>query len=217
MEEDAILEALSRAVVDGEQELAEDLARKALDNRIDPLQAIERGIRRGLDIVEAAFRREEVFLPQLVMAGEAAMGGSAILEKAIEKGAEQGLSAGVMVIGTVQGDIHAIGKTLVATLFKTASFSVIDLGVDVPKEEFIEAVKSYRPDILGWSSLLTTTLHEQKKIIEALVAAGLRDRVKVLVGGGVVTQEWADRIGADAYGEDAMEAVEVGKRLLNIT
>ena len=214
MKEQEILEDLCKAIVDGEQEMAEELAHNAIEMQMDPLLAIDAGIRKGLDIVEDAFRREEVFLPQLVMAGEAAMAGSAILEKAIEEGAAQTRTARVMVIGTVEGDIHAIGKTLVATLFKTASFSVIDLGVDVPVEKFIEAVKAHSPDILGLSSLLTTTLREQKGVIDALAEAGLRDKVKVMVGGGVVTQEWADKIGADAYGEDAMEAVEIGKRMV---
>ncbi|MBW2208687.1 MAG: cobalamin-dependent protein, partial [Deltaproteobacteria bacterium] len=210
MKEQEILDALCRAIVDGEQEITVELAKKIIAMQMDPLLAIDDGIRKGLDIVEDGFRREEVFLPQLVMAGEAAMEGSAILEKALEKGAAKTRSSGVMVIGTVEGDIHAIGKTLVTTLFKTASFSVIDLGVDVPAEKFIEAVKAHSPDILGLSSLLTTTLREQKGVIDALVEAGLRDKVKVMVGGGVVTREWADRIGADAYGEDAMEAVEIG-------
>jgi len=216
MKEQEILDALCRAIVDGEQEITVELAKKIIAMQMDPLLAIDDGIRKGLDIVEDGFRREEVFLPQLVMAGEAAMEGSAILEKALEKGAAKTRSSGVMVIGTVEGDIHAIGKTLVTTLFKTASFSVIDLGVDVPAEKFIEAVKAHTPDILGLSSLLTTTLREQKGVIDALVEAGLRDQVKVMVGGGVVTQEWADRIGADAYGEDAMEAVEIGKEILNM-
>ncbi len=214
MKEQEILDALCRAIVDGEQEITVELAKKIIAMQMDPLLAIDDGIRKGLDIVEDGFRREEVFLPQLVMAGEAAMEGSAILEKALEKGAAKTRSSGVMVIGTVEGDIHAIGKTLVTTLFKTASFSVIDLGVDVPVEKFIEAVKAHSPDILGLSSLLTTTLREQKGVIDALAEAGLRDKVKVMVGGGVVTREWADKIGADAYGEDAMEAVEIGKRMV---
>lgn len=217
MKEREILEALCRAIVEGEEAMAVELAQKAIAVQMDPLLAIDEGIKKGLDIVEDAFRREEVFLPQLVMAGEAAMEGSAILEKALEKGAVQTRTSGTMVIGTVEGDIHAIGKTLVATLFKTASFSVIDLGVDVPAERFVEAVKEHSPDILGLSSLLTTTLQEQEAVIKALAEAGLRETVKVMVGGGVVTQEWADRIGADAYGEDAMEAVEIGKGVLGIT
>lgn len=216
MKEQEMLDALCRAIVDGEQEITVELAEKTVAMQMDPLLAIDKGIRKGLDIVEDAFRREEVFLPQLVMAGEAAMEGSAILEKALEKGSAKTLSSGVLVIGTVEGDIHAIGKTLVATLFKTASFSVIDLGVDVPAAKFIEAVKTHSPDIIGLSSLLTTTLQEQKGVIDGLVEAGLRERVKVMVGGGVVTQEWADRIGADAYGEDAMEAVEIGKGILGM-
>jgi trimethylamine corrinoid protein len=216
MEEEEILEALCSAIVEGEQEMAVELAGKAITMQMDPLLAIDEGIKKGLDIVEDAFRREEVFLPQLVMAGEAAMEGSAILEKALEKGTAETRTAGVMVIGTVEGDIHAIGKTLVATLFKTASFSVVDLGVDVPAKRFIEAVREHSPDILGLSSLLTTTLQEQKNIMDGLVEAGLRETVKVMVGGGVVTREWADRIGADAYGEDAMEAVEIGKKILDI-
>jgi 5-methyltetrahydrofolate--homocysteine methyltransferase len=121
-----------------------------------------------------------------------------------------------MVIGTVYGDVHDIGKTLVSTLFKAAGFSVIDLGINIPAERFIEAVKEHKPDILGLSSLLSTTVPEQEVIIGALKKAGLRSTIKVLVGGGAVTQDWANHIGADAYGQDAAEAVEKGRWLLGL-
>jgi methylmalonyl-CoA mutase cobalamin-binding domain/chain len=118
------------------------------------------------------------------------------------------------LIGTVAGDVHDIGKTLVATLFRADGFSVIDLGVNISAEKFVEAVRANRPSILGLSSLLTTTVPEQKNVIESLKKAGIRSSVKVMVGGGAVTQEWADQIGADAYGQDAADAVEKGRKLI---
>ncbi len=216
MEKNNILEALRLAIINGEKEEAEYLSNQAIKENIDPLIAISESVRKGLDVVGDAFRKGEFFLPELVMAGEAATASTAILEKALTTIGSGKNTAGLIVIGTVYGDVHDIGKTLVSTLFKAAGFSVIDLGINIPAEKFIEAVKEHKPDILGLSSLLSTTVPEQEVIIRALKKAGLRSTVKVLVGGGAVTQDWADHIGADAYGQDATEAVDKGRWLLGL-
>jgi corrinoid protein of di/trimethylamine methyltransferase len=217
VEQNEILNGLCQAIIDGEKEAAETWANEALREKVDPLLAIEKGIKKALDIVGDAFHRQELFLPGLVRAAEAAMAGSAIMERELENiGVHSKTSAGV-VVGTVAGDIHDIGKTLVGTLYKAAGFSVIDLGVNVTAERFVNAVKENKPDILGLSSLLTTTINEQRAVIDALEKAGLRSLTLVLVGGGAATQEWADEIGADGYGEDAAEAVERGKELLGLS
>lgn len=215
MSEAEIMENLCNAIVTGEAEEAEKWARVALEERIDPVKATEEGLGKGLRIVGDAFGRGEAFIPDLVLAAEAMKAGSKILEAEIERMGMKVKSAGTLLIGTVAGDLHDIGKTLVSTLYKAAGFTVHDLGIDVPAERFITAVKELNPDILGLSSLLTTTTKEQKKVIDSLKAAGIRDQVKVIVGGGAVTQDWANKIGADAYGEDAQDAVVKGKKLIN--
>jgi trimethylamine corrinoid protein len=216
MDNTKLFESLRQAIIDGEQEDATKWANEILKEKINPLTAIEEGIRKGLDKVGDAFRKGEIFLPELVMAGEAAMISTGILEKGLETGSDRKASRGKVLIGTVAGDVHDIGKTLVATLFKADGFSVIDLGVNIPASKFVEAVKESKPDILGLSSLLTTTVPEQKTVIEALKNAGIRSSVKIMVGGGSVTQEWANEIGADAYGQDAADAVEQGRKLLGL-
>lgn len=216
MGQNEVLAGLCKAVMDGKRELAETWAKKALDEGLDPLLAIEKGITRGLVAVGDAFHRGERFLPELVMAAEAAMASTGILQEGLGKTISQTQTSGVIVIGTVAGDVHDIGKNLVATLFRGSGFSVIDLGVNVPADRFIEAVKAYKPNILGLSALLTTTVKEQKVVIDSLNEESLRSRVRVMVGGAAVTPEWADAIGADAYAEDAGEAIERGKEFLGL-
>ncbi|RLE87656.1 MAG: cobalamin-binding protein, partial [Thermoprotei archaeon] len=139
-----------------------------------------------------------------------------VLLPEIKKRGEASRKLGTVVIGTVRGDLHDIGKSIVATMLRAAGFEVIDLGVDVPPEKFVEAVKKYNADIVAMSALLTTTMLEMKNVIEALKQAGLRDRVKVIVGGAAVTEEFAKEIGADGYGEDAVKAVKICKELLGV-
>jgi corrinoid protein of di/trimethylamine methyltransferase len=216
MEENEILEGLCQAIIDGEPNDAVNWANKALKEKIDLIKAAEEGLGKGLRFVGDAFGRGEAFIPDLVLAADAMKAGSRILEAELEKTGVKIKSLGIIVIGTVAGDLHDIGKTLVSTLFKAAGFTVYDLGIDVPTEKFVTAVKEKKPDILGLSSLLTTTIKEQKVVIDALKEAGIRDQVKVMVGGGAVAHEWADKIGADSYGEDAQDAVEKGKQLLKV-
>jgi corrinoid protein of di/trimethylamine methyltransferase len=155
----------------------------------------------------------ELFLPELVAAGQAGEASIAVLDEEITKRAQSRKSVGKVVIGTVLGDVHSIGKNIVATMLRVAGFDVTDLGVDVPTEVFIQKVKELKPDILGLSALLTTTMDEQRKIIIRLKEEGLRDKVMVMVGGAPVSPEWAKEIGADSVGLDAQDAVEKALRL----
>jgi len=211
-----IIGKLEQGVIDGETEVVEEWARKALEAHIDPVRAIEDGLVKGIKKVGDDFGKGILFLPDIVCAADAFKAGATILEEEINLKGGRWKAVGTLVIGTVQGDIHDIGKTLVATLFKASGFNVIDLGVDVTKEKFLDAIRTHQANLLGLSSLLTTTMMEQENVVKALKEADLRPKVKVLVGGGVVTSSWAQTIGADGYAENAQEAVEVGKRLLGV-
>ncbi len=204
---------LAQTVIDGEPEDAEELAQQALDQGLDPLECINEGLTKGMDRVGELFASGEYFLPDLIIGGEAMKDALAILEPALAAGQEREV-AGRVVLGTVKGDLHEIGKTLVGTMLTANGFQVTDIGIDKPASEFVAAVKEANATLIGASALLTTTIPEQQKIIEALEEAGLRDQVKVMVGGAPVTQAWADKIGADGYAEDAIAAVTVAKKLV---
>jgi 5-methyltetrahydrofolate--homocysteine methyltransferase len=212
--EHLLLEALTAAVLAYDVTRVEALTRQVVREGVDPLRALEDGLGRGLRHVGTLFGRREAFLPELVIAGEAMKVGLAILEPELRAGQTVGLRRGTFLIGTVAGDIHDIGKVIVSALLIADGFHVIDLGVDVPTATFVDAVQQLRPAILGLSALLSTTIPIQGEVIEALQEAGLRDQVKVMIGGAAVTPAWADQIGADAYAKDAVEAVQLAKRLL---
>ena len=213
MSKEELIAKLAQAVIDGEPEDAEELAQQALDQGLDPLECINEGLTKGIDRVGVLFAEGEYFLPDLIIGGEAMKSALAILEPALAENQEREV-AGRVVLGTVKGDLHEIGKTLVGTMLTANGFQVTDIGIDKPASEFVAAVKETNATLVGASALLTTTIPEQQKIIEALVEAGLRDQVKVMVGGAPVTQAWADKIGADGYAEDAIAAVAVAKRLV---
>jgi len=203
---------LAQAVIDGEADDAEALAKQALDQGLDPLACITNGLTKGIQEVGELFASGEYYLPELIISADTMKVAMDILEAALA-GDQQREVVGRVVIGTVEGDLHEIGKTLVGTMLSANGFQVTDIGVDKTAAEFIEAVKENNATIVGASALLTTTMLQQKKIIEALDEAGLKNQVKIMVGGAPVTQSYADQIGADGYAEDAISAVDIAYRL----
>ena len=213
MSEEEIIEGLRRAVREYDPEMAREYAQKAVEVGIDPVKALEEGLAKALREIGDKFGRGEIFLTELVAAAQTMEAGAEILKKKILE-AGRAEYVGRFLIGTVEGDIHSLGKGIVAAMLMAAGFEVIDLGEDVPTEVFVEKVRELKPDILGLSALMTTTMAKQKEVIEALKAANLRDKVKVMVGGAPVTEEWAREIGADACGLDASDAVRKALQLL---
>lgn len=207
------LNLLTQAIIDGEPELAAELTRKALDAGIEPLLIIDQGLVPGMDVVGEKFECGDYFLPNLIFSANSMQEAMKLLEPELRLRQQEIRSAGKVVIGTVRGDIHEIGKSLVATMLSANGFQVFDLGVDVPTEDMIAKIQETGANLVGLSALLTTTMSVQADVIESLKKAGLRDKVKVMVGGAPVTRSWAEEIGADGYAEDAIGAVELAKRL----
>jgi len=207
-------DSIKDAILSFDPERVEESIKKSLESGHDALEIIN-ALTSALKVVGEMFERGEIFLVQLIIAGESCKDvTSKYLEPLIKKAGSRRESLGRVVIGTVAGDIHEIGKNIVASMLTSAGFEVIDLGTDVPVEKFVEAVRKYKPDILCLSALLTTTMHVQREVIEALKRAGLKKKVKVLVGGSPVSLSWAREIGADGYAEDAVEAVKLAKKLV---
>jgi corrinoid protein of di/trimethylamine methyltransferase len=209
-----ILNKLMNSVLNCDVDAAVKAAEEALKMGVDPVEAIERGLARGVRIVGERFGAGEAFLTELAIAAEAMKQALKVLEPAILKSTRERKTLGKVVIGTVEGDIHDIGKNIVSTLLMVAGFDVIDLGVDVPTEKFVEKVKEIKPEIVGMSALMTTTMVKMIDVINALKHEGLREKVKVIVGGAPTSKKWAEEIGADGHGGDAIEAVEVAKKLI---
>jgi corrinoid protein of di/trimethylamine methyltransferase len=212
---DQFFDLMKQSIIDGDPERARELSLAALEKGIQPLEAINRGFVLGLNVVGEQFAAGELFLPDLVLAGEAMKAAVAILEPELRKTGSKRELLGKVVLGTVKGDIHEIGKTLVATMLSASGFEVFDLGVDVPFETFALKAKELHADIVGVSALLTTTMTGQRDVVESLQRQGLRPQVKLLIGGAPVTESWANEIGADGYGKDAMEAVALAKKLMS--
>jgi corrinoid protein of di/trimethylamine methyltransferase len=211
---DELFQKLSNAVVEGEKQSAIDLANQALEQGLDPLSCINEGLVDGIQKVGVLFNDGEYYLPQLIMGAEAMKAALAVLEPELV-GDQKRDVVGRVVVGTVEGDMHEIGKTLVGTMLAANGFKVTDIGVNNSAEEFIAAIREADADIVGASALLTTTMVNQKKLIEELEQAGLREKVKVMVGGAPVTKRYADDIGADGYAEDAISAVDTAFRLID--
>jgi len=209
-----ILEHLAERLYAGEHLQVADRVRQALQGGLSPAEVLS-GLIAGMDRVGRDFQSGLLFVPEVLLAARAMHAGMAVLRPLLaETGAPY---VGTYLIGTVQGDLHDIGKNLVRMMLEGAGFQVLDLGTDVSPERFVAAVREHRPQILGMSALLTTTMPGMRRTIEALEEAGLRDRVKVMVGGAPVTAEYAREIGADAYAPDAATAVEVARRLLGLS
>jgi 5-methyltetrahydrofolate--homocysteine methyltransferase len=205
------LSVLRKAILDGDAAAAAGATRKALAEAIAPVDLISSGISPAMGEVGKRFEEGEFFVPELLMAARATKEIFQILRPLL---AQSGAASnGIVVLGTVRGDQHDIGKNLVGAMLEGGGFEIEDLGVDVPPEKFVAAVERKNPRILGLSALLTTTLPSMKHVVEAIEAAGMRGRLRIIVGGAPVTREFADRIGADGYGENALAAVKLALRL----
>lgn len=212
---ETILAAMRQSILDGAPATAAILARQGLEAGIDPLAALQEGYAGGLREAGDLFGRRQLFLPDLMMAAEAMKAATGVLEPEMRRRGTRRDSAGRIVLGTVRGDIHEIGKNLVATVLTASGFEVHDLGVDVPPERFAESAGSLAADVVGVSALLTTTMTRQRSVVEALERAGLRAAVKVIVGGAPVTRAWAGEIGADGYAPNALAALDLVRSLLS--
>lgn len=212
MANDLLLQ-IRECVIKGDQETVLQVVQQALASGLAPMQIIDEALTPGMHAVGDKFSCGEYFIPHLVMAARAMQSAMKAVEPELKKRQQAVVGAGTAVIGTVHGDIHEIGKSLVGVMLSANGFEVHDLGVNVPVEAFVAKVQQTGAGLLGLSSLLTTTMVVQRNVIRAFEAAGLRDRVKIMVGGAPVKQGWADEIGADGYAEDATAAVELARRL----
>jgi len=214
MDNKELLAKMEQSIINYDKDEAVRLAKMALGKGIEPAEAINKGFVKGIQAVGGLFGREEIFLPELVMGAEAMTAATDILEEAIKKSGRKVKYLAKGVAGTVQGDVHDIGIRLVTTFLIASGFDIVFLGVDIPSSLFVEKAKELKPDLILLSALLTTTMPNQKEVIDSLKEAGIRENVKVLVGGAPVSQDWVEQIGADGYGENASAAVKVAKKLI---
>ena len=205
---------MRQSIIDGAPDTASNLAQQALAGGIAPIDAINNGYVPGMHDVGEQFARGQMFLPDMMASAEAMRAAMAVLDPELRKLGTERPKAGVVLLGTTQGDIHEIGKILVGTMLTAHGFQVYDLGVDVAGEKFAVKARELKADIVGVSALLTTTMRNQKSVVEALERDGLRSTVKVMVGGAPVTRRWAEEIGADGYAKDAMSAVALAQELM---
>jgi len=207
----ADLSAISEYVVNGQADKVQESVKKALDDGVDALTILNDGLVKGMDVIGEKFKNYEVYLPGLIIAARAMKTGLTILKPMLSS--SDAKSSIKIVIGTVQGDTHDIGKNIVSAMLEGAGFQVKDLGFDVTPESFVTAIKEGEAQVVGMSSLVTTNMLSMKETVDAIVEAGIRDKVKIIIGGAPVTQEYADKIGADGYSEDAVGAVELVRNL----
>ncbi len=203
---EAILNDAKQAILDVDEDQAVAVAKKALEEGYDPVQVLTEGYSEGIREIGDLFSRGEVFMPEMILAAEAMKAAVTVLEEAIEGGGES-RKVGKMIFATVEGDVHDIGKGIAIALIQTQGVAVVDLGRDVPVDKIIEAAEEHGARVIGTSALLTTTMPGQEKLEQELRKRGLRDKYKTIIGGAPCTQRWADKIGADAYAEDAAEGV----------
>lgn len=207
-------EELSKLVIDGDTDAIKSAVKNAVNDGADPLEIVDKGLAKGIRTVGEKYGKGEIFLTELLMGAEAMKAGMEIINPEIQKQKKELKKVGTVIIGTVSGDIHDLGKNIVTALFSAHGFDVTDLGVDVPNEKFIDKLKELKPDILGLSALMTSTITKQRDIINTLKEIGLRDKVKVMVGGAAVNEDFVREIGADGYAENANDAVIKAKDLL---
>jgi trimethylamine corrinoid protein len=209
-----VFEKLKQSIIDQDQEAVLAAVDEALAQGIGPKTVIDDGLLPGLDVIGEQFENDEIFLPELMQAAMAVQAAMGVLEPLIKESGTEGPKKGKIVLGTVKGDLHSIGKNILKLLFETSGFEVWDLGIDVDLFKFIDKAKEVDADIIAMSALLTTTLVGQRDVIEALKEQGTREKFKVIIGGGATTQAWADQIGADGWAATAYEAVTLANRLV---
>jgi corrinoid protein of di/trimethylamine methyltransferase len=214
MADGAIFEQLKQSIIDQDQDAVLAAVDEALAQGVEPKTIIDQGLLPGLNVIGEQFECEEIFLPELMQAAMAFQAAMGILEPKIRESGGAEPKKGKIVLGTVKGDLHSIGKNILKLLFETSGFEVWDLGIDVDLFKFIDKAKEVDADIIAMSALLTTTLVGQRDVIEALSEQGRRQKVKVMIGGGATTQAWADQIGADGWAATAYEAVTLATRLV---
>jgi corrinoid protein of di/trimethylamine methyltransferase len=209
-----LLGKMAESLIAGKVDEVTDLTRQALDANVSSKDILEKGLLAGMEVVGKRFKANEMFIPEVLRCAKCMHGAMEILRPLLaESGVE---TAGTFVIGTVKGDLHDIGKNLVGMMFEGAGFKVIDLGIDLAPAAFVEAIKEHNANLFGMSALLTTTMPKMGETINAIKEAGLRDQVKIMIGGAPVTGEFAKEIGADAYASNAASAVDTGKELLGL-
>lgn len=209
----SVIEQIKETTMNGAVKKVEELVNRAIAEGINPGAIIGEGFIPAMEAVGEDFKKGEIFVPEMLVAAKAMQAGIKLIEPLFAPGERQYI--GKFLIGTVHGDLHDIGKNLVAMILQGAGFEVIDIGIDVPAEKFVSAIQEHQPQIVGLCALLTTTMREMDATIQAIKAAGIRERVKIVVGGAPVTQSFANEIGADGYAPDAGAAVEICKALLN--
>lgn len=207
-----ILEELTKSVIEGDEDRVQELTKQAIDNGNDPKLIISQGLIAGMNVVGVRFKAGDMFVPEVLMCARAMKAGMEIIKPLITENDMP--SAGKVLVGTVKGDLHDIGKNLVAMMLESAGYTVINLGTDISSTDFIQAIKEHKPGVLGLSALLTTTMLAMKDIIDQLKEEGMRDKIKVMIGGAPISQEFSDEIGADGFAPDAGSATELCKRLL---
>jgi len=215
MTEAEVFEKLKEAIIGFNDEMAVSMAKEVLSCNFNPLKAVDNGLVKGLDIIGEKYENDEIFLPELMMAAKTFQNAIQVLEPAIKERGDVRTKKGVVVFGTVKGDVHKIGKDIVILLLKNAGYEVHDLGEDVDLFTFIETANKVNANAIGLSALLTSTLSGQKDVIDALKQNGLRDKYIIMVGGGAVTPEWSETIGADLYAENAQVAVRKLSEMMN--
>jgi len=209
-----LLGKMAESLIAGKVDEVTELTKEALDGGSSPQDILEQGLLAGMEVVGKRFKANEMFIPEVLRCAKCMHGAMEILRPLLVKAGVK--TAGTFVIGTVKGDLHDIGKNLVGMMFEGAGFQVIDLGIDLEPQEFIDALKEHKATLLGMSALLTTTMPKMGETINAIKEAGIRDQIKIMIGGAPVTAEYAKDIGADAYASNAASAVDKGKELLGL-
>lgn len=210
----ASYEELQESIIAGQRDKVKEVVNTLLDSDTAPIEIISEGLIGSMSIVGQKMKSGEMFIPEVLASAHAMNEGMGMLKPLITGDESSSLFASKALMGTVQGDLHNIGKKIVSMILESGGFTVVDLGVDIPADKFVEAVKQEQPNILGLSALLTTTMPRMKDVIKALKEAGVRDKVRVIVGGAPITQDFADSIGADGYAPDAASALDKAKQLL---